>query len=122
MTQRSFTIDRPPGRSFGNPQKGLGHELIERAPEYAWQEGARTGRAVAERAKGVAVLRKADELMAESNPPGDTADNRRRALALACARCGVHPAEYAALIASDVELKSLEARVFDAAVVHLAPR
>jgi hypothetical protein len=118
-------LEHKPGRSFVDPTRPLGDELLEhvrshggdpeegvygRAPEHY-----REGHGLPERAKCVAVLRKADELMAENNPPGDTDDNQRRALELACGRCGVRIEEYDHLVDGDPEVKALHALVMEAA-------
>ncbi|MBX3201330.1 MAG: hypothetical protein KF894_24555 [Labilithrix sp.] len=118
-------LERPPGRSFSDPRRPLGEDLIERAGQHGGDpeegfygrasEHFRDGNGVPERAKCVAVLRKADELMAENNPPGDTAENQRRALELACGRCGVHVDEYDRLVEGDEEVRALEAVVLQAA-------
>ncbi len=118
-------LDRKPGRSFTDPQRPLGEELIARADPHGGDpeeevygrapEHYREGHGVPERAKCVAVLRKADELMAEANPPGDTDENQRRALELACGRCGVRVEEYDRLVDGDEEVKALEALVLDSA-------
>jgi hypothetical protein len=75
----------------------------------------RVGHGVAERAKCVAVLRKADELMAAGNPRGDTDALQRKALELAAARCGVRIAEYDLFLDGDEELQELQRAVMDAA-------
>jgi hypothetical protein len=118
-------LERKPGRSFTDPSRPLGQELLERAGLHGGdpEEGVygraaehyRVGHGVPERAKCVAVLRKADELMAENNPPGDTDENQRRALELACGRCGVRVEEYDRLVDGDEEVRALEAVVLDAA-------
>jgi hypothetical protein len=118
-------LERKPGRSFTDPSRPLGEELIERADPNGGdpEEGVygrapehfKAGHGVPERAKCVAVLRKADELMAENNPPGDTELNQRRALELACGRCGVKVEEYDKMVDGDEEVKSLEALVLEAA-------
>ena len=118
-------LERPPGRSFSEPRRPLGEELIARADPHGGdaEEGVygrasehyRMGHGVPERAKCVAVLRKADELMAENNPPGDTDANRRRALELACGRCGVKVEEYDRLVENDEEVKALQSVVLEAA-------
>jgi hypothetical protein len=74
-----------------------------------------TGHGVAERAKAVAVLRKAEELMATDNPSGATEDGRRRALELAAGRAGVKLSDYDRYVAGDEELESLQAAVMEAA-------
>ena len=123
-TEREI-LERKPGRSFSDPRRPLGEELLVdtvphggdpeegvygRAPEHF-----QAGQGLAERAKGVAVLRKADELMAENNPPGDTEENQRRALELACGRCGVKVEEYDRLVDGDPALRELEDKVLEAA-------
>ena len=118
-------LERKPGRSFANPSRPLGQELLEETESHGGdpEEGVygrapehfRAGHGLAERAKGVAVLRKADELMAENNPPGDTEENQRRALELACGRCGVKVEEYDRLMDGDEELRELENKVLEAA-------
>jgi hypothetical protein len=109
---------RKPGRSFENPDKPLGEELIERGgPNIAREDGVyghakstyvREGAGVADRAHAVAVLRKAEELMASDNPPPE---DFRRALELAAGRVGLTIKEYDELIASDDELLALEQQV-----------
>ncbi len=118
-------LERKPGRSFSDPSRPLGEELIERASPHGGDleeevygrapEHFREGNGVPERAKCVAVLRKADELMAENNPPGDTEEHQRRALELACGRCGVRIEEYDRLVDRDEEMQKLEELVLDAA-------
>ncbi|OJY24230.1 MAG: hypothetical protein BGO98_20380 [Myxococcales bacterium 68-20] len=125
---RQEILDRKPGRSFTDPRRPLGEELLETAephggdPEEAIYgrapEHFRAGHGVPERAKCVAVLRKADELMAENNPPGDTEANQRRALELACGRCGVLIEEYDRLVEADDEVRELEALVLQAAHIR----
>jgi hypothetical protein len=117
--------ERLPGRSFTDPNRPLGEDLIERADPHGGdpEEGVygrapehfRIGHGVPERAKGVAVLRKAEELMASGNPRGDTEDGRRRAIELACGRCGVRIEEYDRYLSGDEELQSLHAAVMAAA-------
>jgi hypothetical protein len=116
---------RKPGRSFTDPRKPLGEEVIERASALGGdpEEGVygraadhpRIGHGVAERAKAVAVLRKAEELMASGNPSGQTEFGRRRALELAAGRLGLSLHEYDKLVRGDDELTALEAEVLEAA-------
>jgi len=118
-------LERKPGRSFSDPRRPLGEELITRTDPHGGdpEEGVygrasehyREGHGIAERAKCVAVLRKADELMAENNPPGDTEANQRRALELACGRCGVKVEEYDRIVDGDEEVRDLENAVLEAA-------
>lgn len=125
---RQDILDRKPGRSFSDPRRPLGEELLERAAPHGGDleetvygrapEHFRMGHGIPERAKCVAVLRKADELMAENNPPGDTEANQRRALELACGRCGVLIDEYDRLVEADEEIRELEALVLQAAHVR----
>jgi hypothetical protein len=117
--------ERKPGRSFTDPRKPLGAELIERADPLGGDrdEGvygrapihAHYGHGVAERAKAVAVLRKAEELMATDNPSGDTEEGQRRALELAAGRIGITLHDYDRMVAGDHELESLQAAVLEAA-------
>lgn len=117
--------ERKPGRSFTDPRKPLGDDLIERSdPEGGDRDESFYGRAsdhfksghgVADRARCVAVLRKAEELMASGNPAGDTEEGRRKALELAAGRCGVKIDEYDRVIDDDEELRSLQAAVMNAA-------
>jgi hypothetical protein len=119
---------RKPGRSFTDPARPLGEDVIERADPFGGdpEEGVygrasehpKEGHGVAERAKAVAVLRKAEELMASGNPPGDSEDGRRRALELAAGRVGLHLKEYDHIVRGDEELESLEAAVMNAAMTR----
>ena len=116
------------GRSFSDPTRPLGEGLIECADprggdptEGVYGRANRTadiGHGVAERAKGVSVLRKAEELMASGNPDGGTEDGRRRALELACGRVGVSIDYFDRLVATDSELQALLANVMEAARTH----
>src|SRR3954470_15710850 len=63
---------------------------------------------VAERAKVIGVLRKAEEFMSTSNPAPNTDADVRRALELACGRLGLTFAEYRTLVQGDPELADLE--------------
>lgn len=122
------TSERKPGRSFTDPRRPLGEDVIARADPFGGdpEEGVYgrasehplTGHGVAERAKGVSVLRKAEELMASGNPSGDTEDGRRRALELAAGRVGISIAEYDRIVDGDDELLSLQAAVMEAARVR----
>lgn len=122
------TPERQPGRSFTDPSRPLGEGIIERADPRggSMEEGvygrsnvsADIGHGVAERAKGVSVLRKAEELMASGNPDGGTEDGRRRAIELACGRCGVKVDEYDRIVAQDPELMALQTNVMEAARTH----
>lgn len=101
---------RKPGRAFGaHHDMPLGHDLLSDEP------GARrrplSAVAVADRARAVAVLRKADELMRNHDPAGNTVEGARRALELACGRAGVTPAAYVAIVRGDPEVAELERQV-----------
>jgi len=119
------TEERKPGRSFSDPRRPLGEDVIARAdprggtPEEGVYGRAEThgagGHGVAERAKCVAVLRKAEELMASGNPSGATPEGRRRALELAAGRVGLTYDEYARLVRGDEEIEALERLVLEAA-------
>lgn len=116
--------ERKPGRSFSDHNRPLGEDLIERGdpnggdPEEGVygraSEHFKGGHGVPERAKGVAVLRKAEELMASGNPSGDTKAGRRRAIELACGRCGVLVEEYDRYVRDDEELRALHETVMAA--------
>jgi len=120
--------ERKPGRSFSDPRRPLGEDVIARAdPLGGDPEQGVYGRddphphyahGVADRARCVAVLRKAEELMGSNNPSGDTEDGRRRALELAAGRCGVKLAEYYAIRDTDDEIQALEAAVMNSAENH----
>ncbi|HVJ93488.1 MAG TPA: hypothetical protein VM580_26990 [Labilithrix sp.] len=116
------------GRSFVEPRRPLGADLLDRTdprggdPEEGLYGRAttqdRSGHGLPERAKCIAVLRKADELMAEGNPPGDTEQGRRRALELACGRCGVKVEEFERMMHGDEELEALYATLMEAAALR----
>lgn len=99
--------DRPPGRSFEDPSRPLGAELIDPNPS----EAQRTF--VANRAKAISILRKAEEFMRSHNPSGTTPDGVLRALELAAGRMGLKLSEYDAIVGDDPELRALERRVID---------
>jgi len=123
--------DRKPGRSFSDPSRPMGEDVIERADPLGGSadEGVygrapiheKIGHGVAERARAVSVLRKAEELMASGNPSGATEDGRRRAIELACGRAGVKIDEYDAMVASDEEIRSLHEAVMNAARTSSEP-
>lgn len=100
------------GRSFADPRRPLGDGIIDRAAPI---DGAHLGHGVAERAKGVSVLRKAEELMASGNPDGKSESGRRRAIELACGRVGVKLDEFDRIVAEDPELGALMTNVMEAA-------
>jgi hypothetical protein len=121
MRQPQQQQERKPGRSFEDPSKPMGQEILERS---ATTEGPRedfrsreeqagaSQHGVAERAKVIAVLRKAEELLAEENLPPDPAQRTvERALELAAGRVGLTIEEYRALLKGDTELEQLEAKV-----------
>lgn len=124
-TESKSIPERKPGRSFTDPQRPLGEEIIEHADPFGGDEDEglygraedhpRLGHGVAESARCVAVLRKAEELMAAGNPSGETEEGRRRALELACGRCGVKIDEYDYLVETYEDLKALHRKVMEAA-------
>lgn len=104
--------NRKPGRSFDDPSQPLGKDIVERAHDVgANLEGGVYGRAdddakdtgVADRAKAVGVLRKAEEFLATNNP-----SEPRRALELAAGRIGLTWDEYRKIVDADHELAALE--------------
>jgi hypothetical protein len=114
---------RKPGRSFDDPRRPLGQELLENAHDvganleggvYGRAEGDAKDTGVADRAKAIAVLRKAEELMATDNPSPRTPEGMRRALELAAGRVGLTIDEYDAILAADPELAELQRRVLAA--------
>ena len=117
--------NRKPGRSFDDPEKPLGQDLLDRTPQRNTEanEDFRPREAqadmpqngVAERAKVVAVLRKADEFIATANPPASDEAGLRRCMELAAGRVGLTFPEYEALLKGDDELLALESKVLDAA-------
>lgn len=123
MSQPSQPRERKPGRSFEDPSKPLGQELLERsglsdtiAEDFRSREDQSGGlhHGVAERAKAIGVLRKADELIAEGNLPHGQW-NKDRALELAAGRVGLTIGEYRALVKGDPELEELERQVLASA-------
>jgi hypothetical protein len=86
--------NRKPGRSFDDPSKSMGTGVVKR--------GA-TDDDVANRAKAVSVLRKAEEFLAHADPA-----DPRRALELAAGRIGLKWNEYRKLVDGDPELMELE--------------
>ncbi len=118
VTELRTPDGRRPGRDFDDPDKPLGHDFIERGgPNIEREAGVYGHRASdlvyegagkADRAHAVAVMRKAEELMATSNPPPE---DFRRALELGAGRVGLTIAEYDELIRSDDELADFEKRL-----------
>jgi hypothetical protein len=124
-TPPSQEQERKPGRSFEDPRKPLGDALLERSgpSDTHAREDFRSREAqadmphkgISERAKVVAVLRKADELICDANPPCHDEASLRRAVELAAGRVGLTIQEYHALVRGDAELEALERQVLDAA-------
>jgi len=105
--------DRKPGRSFSDHSRPLGEDLISRGDPI---------NGVADRARAVSVLRKAEELMASNNPSGATAEGRRHALELAATRVGVKIAEYESISKHDHEVQDLERQVMQEAASAFAQK
>ena len=124
--------NRKPGRSFDDPAKPLGAEILDRTaqssteanedfrPREAQADMPQNG--LAERTKIVAVLRKADELIATDNPPANDEASLRRCFELAAGRVGLTFPEYEALLKGDAELEDLEKKVLDAARANFTLR
>jgi hypothetical protein len=115
-------LTRRPGRAFDDHEKPLGYDLLEWSTTSSAVHEDFRGRAaqagsqrngVAERAKGIAVLRKLDELVFEDNLPVEARNDIQRALELSCGRVGVTFPEYRALMDRDPELLELEAKVLE---------
>ena len=111
--------DRKPGRSFNDPNRPMGEALLEGTgasgtiaedfrPREVQADVPHNG--VAERAKVIGVLRKAEELMVEGNLPKGQG-TPRRALELASGRVGLTIEEYDALVKDDPELQELERKI-----------
>lgn len=98
---------RRPGRSFDDPSRPLGAELldVESPPDDT--------EFVAKRAKAVAILRKAEEFMRTNNPSPSTPQGMIRALELAAGRMGLKLAEYDAIVKEDPPLQELERQVLE---------
>lgn len=107
------STDRKPGRSFTDPQVPLGEDVIARGEPV---------NGVADRARAVGVLRKAEELMASDNPSGCTPEGQRKALELACWRAGVTVDEYRSIYDREPEIQELERAIMDAACSDHPPR
>lgn len=105
--------DRKPGRSFSDHSRPLGEDLISRGDPI---------HGVADRARAVSVLRKAEELMASNNPSGATAEGRRSALELAAWRVGVKIGEYERICKHDLEVQDLERQVMAEAASAFAQK
>jgi hypothetical protein len=117
--------ERKPGRSFEDPSRPLGEELLEHsrrsvAPTeenfrsrvvQARKQAAADRYGVAERAKVISVLRKAEELMADPKRPPRSEAELQRVLELAAHDVGLTLAEYRALMTGDEELIELETKV-----------
>jgi hypothetical protein len=117
--------DRKPGRSFDDPSRPMGEDTLARSAESSTgaNEDFRSREAqadmphngVAERAKAIGVLRKAEELIATDNPAATDEAGLRRAFELAAGRVGLTIGEYDALVKDDPELLALEEKVKSAA-------
>ncbi len=117
--------NRKPGRSFDDPAKPLGEDILARTPQLNTEanEDFRPREAqadmpengIAERAKVISVFRKAEEFIATGNPPANDEAGLRRCFELAAGRVGLTFPEYEALLKGDAELQALEAKVLDAA-------
>jgi nucleotide-binding universal stress UspA family protein len=121
----SESQERKPGRSFHDSSRALGDELLEKSASttapttenfedrarQAAKQAAADPSGVAQRAKVIAVLRKAEEFMSTSAPAANTDAGVRRALELAVGRMGLTLREYRALADADPELVELERQV-----------
>jgi hypothetical protein len=116
--------DRKPGRSFEDPSRPLGDEIIAHSPpsnvvpedfRSREKQAEASGHGVAERAKAIAVLRKFEELMVEQNPPVSSERGMLHVLELAAGRVGLTPREYQNYVRGDDELVELERKVLNAA-------
>ncbi len=106
------THSHPAGRSFEDPSKPLGSELLEQTVATHDLE------LLANRTKAVAVLRKAEEFLYNHIPGAEEPGGVHRALELAAGRLGLTYAEYASIVKHDAELQRLERQVVDDALAH----
>ena len=117
--------DRKPGRSFDDPKRPMGEDLLARSAQSSTvptedfrsrEAQADTGtQGVAERAKAIGVLRKVEELVGNNNPGATDEAGLRVCFELAAGRVGLTIEEYDALVKGDPELLALEKNVLDAA-------
>ncbi|HEY8075032.1 MAG TPA: hypothetical protein VIF62_13005 [Labilithrix sp.] len=105
-----ITQAHPAGRAFDDTSKPLGYDLLDRTLELHDLE------LLANRTKGVAVLRKAEEFLYSGNPSAHEPGGIHRALELASARVGIRYDEYVAIMKSDPELQELQKLVIDDAL------
>lgn len=117
--------ERLPGRSFQDHARPLGEALIESAAQtvaptvetlesplkQTTRQGAADRGGVAQRAKVISVLRKAEEFIHTTEAPDDEQATLRRALELASGRIGMTYQEYRVLTDADPELVQLEHEV-----------
>ena len=128
--------ERKPGRSFDDPSRPLGEELLARskpsvAPTVedfrsrvvqAREQAVADRYGVAERAKVIGVLRKAEELMASPKHAPQSEADLDRTLDVAAHDVGLTLGEYRALMEDDAELIELEKQVLDDARRRWVPR
>lgn len=94
----------------------MGAELLAHSPRSGSQPDLTPGPGgIAERAKAIGVMRKAEELMRSNNPPPSEA---RRAFELAAGRVGITIEDYDKLVKGDTELENLQATVLADAQNH----
>jgi hypothetical protein len=119
--------ERKPGRSFEDPSRPLGEELLEHSKRgvpptvedfrsrvaHARDQAVADRYGVAERAKVIGVLRKVEELMATPKHAPRSEADLERALDVAAHDVGVTLGEYRALMEGDAELVDLEKQVLD---------
>lgn len=92
-----------PGQVFDDPRRPLGAELLERS----------SPRQLPDRAKAIAVMRRADELVKYCEPECESEPRLQHVMDLAARDVGLRPEEYRGIIQNDVELRELERRVLD---------
>lgn len=129
--------ERKPGRSFEDPSRPLGDELLAHSKRgvaptvedfrsrvvQARVQAAADRYGVAERAKVIGVLRKAEELMAAPNRPPRSEAELHHVLEVAMHDVGLKIGEYRAFMEGDDELADLEKKVLeDARRRWLVPR
>ena len=115
---------RLPGRSFEDPRKPMGEEILAHSgaskpaeEDFRSREdqAAASQHGVAERAKAISVLRKVEELISEEDPPANDEAGLCTAMKLAAGRVGLTIEEYHSLVKGDPEVEDLERKVLDGA-------
>ena len=92
-----------PRQAGDDPGRSLGLELLQRA----------SPRQLPDRAKAIAVMRRAHELIRYCEPECENEARLCDVMDVAARDVGLGPEEYRAIVRGDVELKELERRALD---------